>query len=181
MNSSKASIVVSQIIEKIQMIVGIILVGFWGIGLAATITEGDVTVIILCLIFIGLGVWSILAARKRKKLIIDFKTYVQRLSVDPTGSIDNLAAGLGTSQDIVNKRLKLMMKKNYFKDAYIDTDANQVVFSRGNSYMNNAAQTADEPIQKIDYTTVMCKSCGGNNKIVKGTVCECEFCGSPIK
>lgn len=27
---------------------------------------------------------------------------------------------------------------------------------------------------------VVCKNCGANNKIAKGSVCECEYCGSPL-
>ena len=56
--------------------------------------------------FIAIGVLLIICSRKRKTLIRNFKIYAPRLSVDPTGSIENLALGLGTSQDVVKIILK---------------------------------------------------------------------------
>lgn len=32
-----------------------------------------------------------------------------------------------------------------------------------------------------DFTSVICKGCGGINKIKRGSVEECEFCGSPVQ
>ena len=38
-----------------------------------------------------------------------------------------------------------------------------------------------EPPKKKEPRIVICKNCGGNNKILDGEVGECEYCGSPIK
>lgn len=38
-------------------------------------------------------------------------------------------------------------------------------------------QQPQQPQQK----TVKCPNCGGNNVVIAGKVCECEFCGSPIQ
>jgi hypothetical protein len=37
-----------------------------------------------------------------------------------------------------------------------------------------AAVPVDEPQIKGS----ICRSCGANNKVVKGQICECEYCGS---
>jgi len=180
MNSSKAAIVVSQIIEKLQLISGIIITILFGITLIASIGDkkAGAGITITMFVITALGVLLIVFSRKRKKLINDFKTYVQRLSADPTGSINNLAAGLGTSQDVVKNNLNMMIKKRYFSNAYIDTENNRVVFSVVSEQQQTNAPKASQ--SNIEYITVTCKSCGGINKVIKGTVGECDYCGSPL-
>lgn len=180
MNSSKTAIVVSQIIEKLQLIAGIIMAILFGLPAIACIADKKTKagVILTMFILAAIGVVLIVFSRKRKKLINDFKTYVQRLSADPIGSIDNLAAGLGTSQDVVKNNLEMMIKKRYFSNAYIDIDNNRIVFPVvSNQQKNNASQVNQS---NVEYITVTCKSCGGINKMVKGTVGECDYCGSPL-
>jgi len=180
MNSSKAAIVVSQIIEKLQLIAGIIMTILFGLPAIVSIVEKNrkAGVVFTMFILAALGVLLIVFSRKRKKLINDFKTYVQRLSVDPTGSIGSLAEGLGTSQDIVKNNINMMIKKRYFSNAYIDTKNNRVVFPIVSEQQQiNAAQASQS---NIKYITATCKSCGGINKLVKGTVGECDYCGSPL-
>jgi len=180
MNSSKAAIVVSEIIEKLQLIVGIIMTILFGLPAIASMVDRNrrAGVIFIMFILAALGILLIVFSRKRKKLINDFKTYVQRLSVDPTGSIGSLAEGLGTSQDVVKNNLNMMIKKRYFSNAYIDTENNRVVFSVVSEQQQTNAPKASQ--SNIEYITVTCKSCGGINKVIKGTVGECDYCGSPL-
>jgi uncharacterized protein with PQ loop repeat len=178
MNSSKAAIVISVIIEKVQLIVGIFITFVFGFATIGSIwedkTDGGTTFVMFILATIG--VLLIIFSRKRKKLIKDFKTYVQRLSVDPAGSIEDLASGVGTSQDVVKMNIEKMIRKRYFANAYIDIENNRVVFPT----VSEQNQTNEHKAIKIDYITATCKSCGGINKLVKGTVYECDYCGSPI-
>jgi hypothetical protein len=124
---------------------------------------------------------------KRKKFIKNFKTYVQKLSVDPTGSISGLASTTGTSVDVVKKNLEKMISKKFFVNAYIDVESNCIIFPASNNNINVSTNTTQFNVQQntkqpeIEYVTVTCKSCGGINKVIKGKVSECDFCGSPIK
>ncbi len=180
MNSSKAAIVVSQIIEKLQLIAGIIMTILFGLPAIASAVDKNrkAGVVFTMFILAALGVLLIIFSRKRKNLINDFKIYVQRLSVDPTGSIGNLAEGLGISQDVVKNNINMMIKKRYFSNAYIDTKNNRVVFPMVSEQQQiNAVQASQSNIENI---TATCKSCGGINKLVKGTVGECDYCGSPL-
>lgn len=180
MNSSKAAIVVSQIIEKLQLIAGTILTILFGLPGIICLFDKKTSAgaIIILFIFAALGILLIIFSRKRKKLINDFKTYVQILSVDPKVSIDDLASGLGTSQDVVKNNINLMIKKKYFSNAYIDTENNRVVFPVVSEQQQTIAPEAGK--SNIEYITVTCKSCGGINKIAKGIVGECDYCGSPL-
>lgn len=80
-----------------------------------------------------------------------------------------------------------MISKKFFVNAYIDAESNCIVFPGSNNNINAGINTAQYNVQpntnqpEIEYTTVTCKSCGGINKIIKGKVSECDFCGSPIK
>jgi hypothetical protein len=185
MNKSKAVIVLNEIIQKTQMIVGVCFVLFGIMGFCVEIGKLDSMDIFLVIFFIGIGSLLIYFSVKKKKLIKDFKTYVQKLSADPTGSISNLASAAGTSQDVVKKNLENMINKKFFVNAFIDINKNCIVFPSSNNInagtnaaQSNVQQNTNQP--EIEYVTVTCKSCGGINKIIKGKVSECDFCGSPI-
>lgn len=186
MNNSKAAIVISQIIEKIQLVVGIIWTVFMALGFLGFMTDGKkdgVGEYILLIILVLIGMWLIIKGRRRKKMRLEFKKYVSQLSVDPTGSIENIAAATGTSVDVVKKNLKFMIKKNYFTSAYIDEKNNQLVLTvqktQQEQYTPQASGNSSANSQTV-MVTCNCKCCGGINKIAKGSVGECDFCGSPI-
>ena len=69
MNSSKAAIVVSQIIEKLQLISGIIITILFGITLIASIGDkkAGAGITITMFVITALGVLLIVFSRKRKK------------------------------------------------------------------------------------------------------------------
>ena len=92
-----------------------------------------------------------------------------------------MAAILNQPEDKVRRNLEKLCKKKYFNDAYVDNKAklfvrkDQMSQKIGNpSFTKTAKQTGAELL------TVKCKGCGGINKIQRGAVGECEYCGSPI-
>lgn len=195
-NKSKTALIVSQIIEKVQLILGILILGFFGLGTIGGLTDeelgSDTAFLVTMIIFDLIGVLLIVLSRLRHKLIKNFKKYVSMLSNDPTGSIANLAAALGTSEANVNSNLEKMIKKKYFSNAYIDKAQNRIVLP------NHVAAPAAQPAETVhtsanaapsasvnagasEMTTVICKGCGGVNTVPKGGVAECEYCGSGIQ
>lgn len=185
MNSSKTAIVVSQIIEKLQLMIGIFIIIIFGLAAIICTFDGetDAGAVIAMYVCAAVGVLLIVLSRKRKKLIKNFKIYVIRLSTDPTGSIDNLAIGLGTSPDVVKKNIQKMIDKKYFVNAYIDTNANRIVFPMSSNMKSGSKQEFQNPTPQtnVEYDSITCKNCGGLNKTIKGNVYECDFCGSPLK
>lgn len=189
MNNSKAAIVVSQIIEKIEFIVGVVAVIFWGLCDIMNIVDpiegmSPVGFEIFLLIMTALNVWLIIKARERKKMRLEFKKYVAHLSVDTSGNIQNLAVATGTSVDVVKKNLNFMIKKKFFPNAYIDVQNDCIVLpSVQQKTQVQAASTinvANVTQKAIEYVTCNCPNCGGINKIEKGATAECDFCGSPL-
>lgn len=189
MNSSKTALVINQIIEKVQLVAGIIILLLFGLCTIMAFYDHELGAggfLQFCLVCDVIGLVLIFFSRKRRKLTVDFKKYVTALSGNETGNIDFLAAALNTSPDIVKSNIEKMIKKNLFANAYIDANSNRLVIGGKNQ---NAAQSRPvSPVinqtpgqQKIEYMTVNCKGCGGVNKVARGAVMECEYCGSMIK
>lgn len=189
MGNSKVAVAVSKLISLVQMISGICVVLFFGLGVIALLSQGDIVSAIVCLIFVALGVWLIKVSRKTSKLINEFKKYVAAISHKPDGYIPDIAASIGTSEDVVRTNLELMLKKKYFSNAYIDKSSNCIIISGRQSGQNmansaNASMpTGNVPnmISTVEMVTVKCPGCGGINTIAKGQTGECDYCGSGIK
>lgn len=144
MNKSKSAIVLSTIVEKIQLIVGIFLAIIFGACTIISIAEpllGASGFLVFCIIVDAISVILIVFSRKRHNLIRDFKSYVAILSNDPTGSIENLAASSGTSVDVVKKNLQKMIDRKYFYNATIDHSSNCIILPNRKDY-----QTVNRPV-----------------------------------
>lgn len=191
MNRSKVAVAVSKTVSFVQMLAGVAIVLLFGFCTIMYLadqefsTDTGVGFLIFCLVLDALGVWLIVLSRKKTKLVKEFKRYVAVVSNDPDGSIPNIAAALGTSENVVRKKLELMIRKKYFANAFIDQNLNRIVVA---TKQNAAVSTAQRPqtnapvmSQAVEMVTVKCKGCGGINTLQKGVVGECDYCGSSIK
>jgi len=176
------------------MLAGIAIVSMFGLCTIIYLTDKEFSAdtgtgfLIFCLVLDALGGWLIVLSRKKTKLIKKFKKYTAVVLHAPHGCISSIAASLDTSENVVRKNLELMIKKEYFANAFIDQNANRIVIS---TKQDNAAQrprtnataysSSPAASQATEMATVKCKGCGGINAIQKGTVVECEYCGSSVK
>lgn len=197
MNNSKVAIAVSKTVSLIQMLAGIAIVFMFGPCTIMYLTDkefsADVGVgfLIFCLVLDALGVWLIVLSRKKTKLMKEFKKYVAVISQDPNGYIPDIAATLGTSEDVVKNNIEQMIKKKFFSNAYIDRNSNCIVIANkqavqnattpANGFMNAQAAPTYNTAPAVEMVTVKCNGCGGINTIAKGQTGECDFCGSAIK
>lgn len=189
MNNSKAAIIKSRIIEKLQLIFGMIILLLFGLCTIMALVDSSLSgsgMLPFCIFFDVIGILLIILSSRRKILIEKFKKYVAVISVDQTGSIANIAAVTGISENVVKKDLSLMIKRKYFVDAYIDEHTNCIVVSglknsASTTVESEQSQQTDHTETEVQYVTVTCKNCGGINKVVKGKVCECDFCGSALE
>lgn len=187
MNKSKVSLAVSQVVEKIQKICGI----FWAVlfGLTAVVSMFDdeadgVGLIITLWILAALGLWVYNLGKQRTQMRLMFKKYVAQLSADPSGSLEHLASATGTSVDVVKANLRYMIKKKFFTDAFINEETNQLVLpsmAQRVQQQARAPQYAAPGTAQPEFVACTCSCCGGMNKIVKGSIGECDFCGSPLQ
>lgn len=125
---------------------------------------GYIILFFIGMMFIGTGI-------NNKNRVRLFEQFITLLTAEPSQSITKLAAGTGQAPDVVEKSLKEMIQKNYFKDTYIDQSKNSIIFNQDGYIVE---------LDNIEYITVKCKGCGAANKVAKGSASECEYCGSKI-
>ena len=190
MNKAKVALAVDKTLSVVLKVVGIVSLVFWSIGLLVGLGEYEkvgMAYIIFVLILIGLSVLLIRKANKIAKLIDTFKQYVTIISNVPNGFIPDIASSLNTSEDVVRNNLELMISKKYFVNAYIDRNLNSIIIANRQAAANTAQQTnkpatpSQVNAQSVQMVTAKCEGCGAVNTIQKGTVGECDYCGSPIE
>lgn len=181
----KAAMAVGRFIS----IFGWLCVGVAGIGFLGYLPEGitkeDVSMILFYSIF---GIVLILLGRNTRKNAQKYKKYISIVVNHEETSIDNIAMAIPTSYENAKRDLQKMINRGYFTDAYInDGDREIVLPSMEESYMvktevnvrtNTHVNVSSNG--EVEMVVISCKGCGANNKIEKGSVGECQFCGSPI-
>ena len=181
-NSSKNAVTKNLIASRAQIIIGYVIALFCGltaiIGCVNTslATSFDVTMVIIFTVFAVCGIWLIIRGKKRKKLVVLFREYAARLSTEPLRSITKLAEATGTAVETVKKNILAMIRNGYFVNAYFDFGRNCLVFSKDQT--EQAINSVQQGELSAEFVRVSCPGCGAKNKIQKGTVGECEFCGS---
>lgn len=179
MNKSKAAIVISSIVEKLQLLAGILLLLLFGLLTFGALLDKElasVGFLPFCIVVDLIGIALIFFSRKRHRLIVDFKNYVTILSNSTNGTIAALAASTGTSEDAVRKNVEKMIQKKYFAAASIDQLTGQILFAQ--------RESPQQPVSNVnqpEMVTITCKGCGGVNTVPKGRISECEYCGSSIQ
>ena len=129
--------------------------GRWGIG-----SNGDYTGIV---IFVSTfrEIQKALKKKKAREIACWFESYAQS-----TLSFEKFETEMG--KDAVRK-LEKMIAKGYIRNIQIDREENYILITAPNRRVN----------EKI-YITVTCPSCGAKNQIIKGRLCNCEYCGQRL-
>lgn len=183
MKGSEAVVAINIVIGVVQIVFGVLFAVF-GLFCLLTMNGIDGADIFLVLVFGGGGIWMLIAGIKRQKLIKLFKQYKAIIANSLNGSVANIARTTGAAENIVMKNLQKMIDKKFFNKAYIDLKSGCILFQdqqqRAQGTQNSApVRQSGQP--GIQMMTVTCKGCGGVNRIAKGQVGECEYCGAPVK
>ncbi len=190
-----ASNIVNSAINKVkvkgttQRVFGWIIAVFNGfVVFAGCATSGfkealDVAMVLFFSAIAAVGVWLIIKGNKKIKLIRTFYDYSARLSADTEKSIDLLASSTGTTVAVATKNISDMLAAGFFPNCYLDGQHNRLVVPAVSQQRVPAfsASVPNAATQRVKYTTVQCKNCGATNKVILGTVGECEYCGSPLE
>lgn len=185
MIDSKVAIAKNKSTGMFQLIMGIFLLIIFGLSAIGTIIESplDFPFLLFCLAMDALGVWLIELSKRKKKLRDEFAKYVAVIS---TGSryIPEIASAVGKPEGIVKNNLQLMIENKFFTSAFIDRNTNYIVIGNSQTAKTPQPNNTNPNIatnQQPEMVTIKCGGCGGMNAIEKGSVGECEYCGSPIK
>lgn len=184
----------------LQQAFGWIMTIFWGICCIVFITSLSqepalLPSLVIAIILLAIGVLLIVFGRRKKKLVLAYRKYVTQIGIDPTRSMEALAAACGEHPAAVSKNILEMVKRGFFPGAYLDArtgllnlphvdvpdDAPCVTAAAQAAQAAHAAAArtpAEKPAPAVRM--VACKSCGATNKLAAGTVGTCEYCGSPL-
>lgn len=171
----------AMISGKIITIIGWLSVTFAGLGLLVSLSEGfgsdDAFVIIF---FIIAGCALIFLGRKTRKNAERFKKYISIIVNHEVTYIDNIASAIPISYDVAKKELQKMIDRGYFPNAYINDTSREIILPKKQESYSVDTGGNVKSNSNVEMIVVSCNGCGANNKIAKGTVDECQFCGSPI-
>lgn len=180
MNKSKVAIVVSQVISLAQLVGGVFIMVVFGINIGMDIDDhfsDGMGNFVIYVVFFAIGLWLVLRWRKTRKLIAEFKKYVSVISVERIDSINQLAATVGETPEMLKKNLETMIKRNYFVNAYINYENETLVIANANVLNYDLKQEINEG----EYNLCNCVKCGAISKIRHGEMAKCDYCGSSIK
>ena len=130
---------------------------------------------VMAIIFLCTGIFCLYRHRRASRLLADFRKYNAILASDPVKTIYRIAEMTGETAETVRIKVNRMIEKNYFVNAYIDQSGKIVLADR--EKMNDVVANNDD---RKDFITIICPSCGGVNRLAKGQVGKCEFCGAYI-
>ena len=141
----------------------------------------EISGLIMCIVLGIFGVILIVLGIQTLRLQKLYREYKEIAETSNDGFIPDMAAILNQPEDKVRRNLEKLCKKKYFNDAYVDNKAKLFVRkNQMNQKIGNPSFTKTVKRTDAELVTVKCKGCGGINKIQRGAVGECEYCGSPI-
>lgn len=179
MNKSKVAVAVSRLKGTAQFMVGGGILSIFGLCtliylfVPAFSTIGD-GFLIFCLVLDFIGVLFIVASRRTVKLIDEFKKCVSIISIQETGSIEEMAIAVGKPMHKMKKDIALMIKKNYFVNAYIDEESNTLVIGKTSDMDVNEAMNRE-------HVECICRNCGAQINVPKGRSAACDYCGTMLR
>ena len=162
------------------------ILGWIGIAFAALMIlvmfseEGSSDMMIAVVFFAAAGLTLIFFGRKIIKTAERFKKYISIVVNHNETMIVNIAAAIPTSFDTAKKELQKMIDKGYFAGAYINHGSGEIILPKlQNQEVSAPAQNISASVN-TEMTVISCKGCGANNKIIKGSISECQYCSSPL-
>lgn len=170
----------------VQYIIGFFITAFFvyaGVMAIFDIKNAGIFTLVLMWLFAFGGICVLKSAQKRRRAIFSFKKYKHYFSDNFNGSIEDLADAVGEDSEDVIENLDFMIDNNFIDNAYINQKSSSIVFQFGNSSSEDAPDESrnKNKNKEPEFIAITCKNCGGINKILKGDVGECDFCGSPIQ
>ena len=180
MKKTKLALVGASVKSKIQAILGWSITAFSVMGLCFYLPSPEEFgwgLIAFMFVLFAMGVLLLLLSWRNKKLISQFRLYVNILSNQPSMSIYELAMTLGESEIKVTQNLQAMIDRRFFASAYIDHGRQCLVFP----LMEQATRAVHEEMEAQPHGIVACSVCGGDNRVPLGKRCNCMYCDNFIQ
>ena len=153
---------------------GWVIAGMGIISWTSLMEDGIIDGTLGMLFFVSLGLILVYLGKKSSINATKYKKYIDLIVNRRLRSIATISSAIPVSHDTAIKDIQEMIDKGFFEDAYINYNLDEIVFSEEDE--------ADERVKKhkVDMSVVPCNGCGANNKVEKGRVEHCQYCGSLI-
>ena len=153
---------------------GWVIAGMGIISWTSLMEDGIIDGTLGMLFFVSLGLILIYLGKKSLIIATKYKKYIDLIVNRRLRSIATISSAIPVSHDSAIKDIQEMIDKGFFEDAYINYNLDEIVFSKEDE--------VDERVKnhKVEMIVVPCNGCGANNKVEKGQVEECQYCGSLI-
>ena len=138
------------------------------------------SVIISSVVLGATGAALIIYGRRRKKLEEDCEKYLRVIEDEGETDIYEIAKIVNEERATTEERLEALIQKKFI-DGHINKRTHQLVLSRG---WKKRGVVSDEEEAKDDepkIVVVKCGGCGAKNKVMRGRVTKCEYCGTVLK
>lgn len=166
--------------SAVLKVLGIIMVVFGVIGLAANIENIDAMTCVMVAFFVGGGVMLLRKASKIKREGKEIRKYISIIVNHNVRDIDSISKAMGKTYEQAKADVQNLIDKGFLKNAYIDEQIKQVVLASDNVTNNAVSQAQEQARADLRPRVVTCKCCGAINTIT-GPVGQCEYCDSPIQ
>ena len=166
--------------SAVLKVLGIIMVVFGVIGLAANIENIDAMTCVMVAFFVGGGVLLLRKSSKIKKEGNEIRKYISVIVNHNVRDIDSISKAMGKTYEKARADVQNLIDKGFLKNAYIDEQIKQVVLASDNVTNNAVSQAQEQARADLRPRVVTCKCCGAINTIT-GPVGQCEYCDSPIQ
>lgn len=160
---------------KKMMIWGWIIVGVGVLSWGSLLEDGFFSGTFGMLFFIILGLVLVRMGKKSSVNAMKYKQYIDLIVNKRLRSIRAISSAMPVAHDVAIQDIQEMIRKGYFENAYINFNADEVVFIDAQEQA-----LASVPNNRVEMRLVPCHGCGANNKVAKGEVGQCQYCSSLI-
>ena len=170
-------------------------IGFVICGAIAIIgSQGDISYIMVTLLFIAGGVLMIYQSNQLKLRANTYRHYIDLVVNNAIDSLPKISDAMQLPYQTVEADLQKMIEIGIFANAYLDRQARRIILPAKNvditrpsqtapGFTNAAFSPAPQPSALLTAAAARvykCKYCGANNVIEPGAIKQCEYCGSPL-
>jgi len=177
---TKAAIAINALQGKLASLFGyffgvIMLMAFVGfvMDLGDTEVAFDLGMAVITMLLLAGCVFLVVKGIQIKRRIKRYRYYVSLLSTQNIHSVDIIAQKSGHTCEFVVEDIRILIKKSFFINAYIDEAANEIIIG-GDTERCAATPEAQKKV-------VVCNGCGANTFTIVGQITQCEYCGSYLE
>ncbi|WP_025027131.1 hypothetical protein [Caldalkalibacillus mannanilyticus] len=134
------------------------------------------------IMFLLVGGFIVYYSNKVHKQALKMKQYIDLIANQQITQLDQISNITGNPHSTVHQDITQMIKKGYFKEAYINEATGEIIFPppvtpKSEPPISAEPEIAPTPTPSTKFIQATCKSCGAHTRITQNETLECEYCG----